>query len=100
MYGVAPLLFAFRHATTRFARDILVIVTANVVVSGNSDRTDFPSTCCAGLLCDRDHLHKIENRSAGELQALDQFVLKFIGFRSVRFALIRGLAGIPYREEP
>lgn len=31
-----------------------VVLATNVVVTGNSDRTDFPSTCCVG----RDLIHE------------------------------------------
>jgi hypothetical protein len=34
-----------------------------------------------GLLGDRDHFHKIQNRSAGQLQTLNQLIFKLVHFR-------------------
>jgi hypothetical protein len=53
-----------------FLESDLVVLATNVIVVGNSDYTDFPSTCCAVLFCDRNHLHKIENRSTGQMQEI------------------------------
>jgi hypothetical protein len=75
--SVAPFSSAVVMKVARVESDLVILAT-NVMVIGNRDCTDFPNTCCGGLFCNRDHLHKIENRSAGELQALDQLVLKFL----------------------